>query len=46
MPTLATINFTYIPDVENSPDDAIPLDTYGEYLVNIAIQLVFMLAVV
>jgi hypothetical protein len=24
-----------VPDVDNSPDDAIPLDTYGEYLVNI-----------
>lgn len=36
LPTLATINFTYVPDVTNSPDDAVPLDTYGEYLVNIA----------
>lgn len=36
MPTIATINFTYVPDVANSPDDAISLDTYGEYLVNIA----------
>lgn len=33
--TLDVINFTYIPDVINSPDTAIPLDTYGEYLVNI-----------
>jgi hypothetical protein len=36
MPTIATINFTYIPDVENSPNDAAPLSTYGEYLLNIA----------
>lgn len=35
LPTLATINFTYVPDVPNSPTQAIPLDTYGEYLVNI-----------
>ena len=35
MPTIATINFTYIPDVPNSPNDAAPLSTYGEYLVNI-----------
>ena len=34
--TLDVVNFTYIPDTINSPDDAIPLDTYGEYLVNIA----------
>ena len=35
LPTLPVINFTYIPDTD-SPDDATPLDTYGEYLVNIA----------
>ena len=34
LPTLATINFTYVPDTVNSPTEAIPLDTYGEYLVN------------
>lgn len=35
MPTLATINFTYVPDVPNAATTAVPLDTYGEYLVNI-----------
>jgi hypothetical protein len=34
MPTIATINFTYVPDTVNAPNTAIPLDTYGEYLVN------------
>lgn len=36
LPTPPVINFTYVPDIINSPDDAASLDTYGEYLVNIA----------
>ena len=41
MPIEATINFTYIPDTQNSPNDAAPLSTYGEYLVNIGTSSTF-----
>lgn len=35
MATPETINFTYVPDTVGAPDISVPLDTYGQYLVNI-----------
>ena len=35
MATPETINFTYAPDTVGAPDISVPLDTYGQYLVNI-----------